>query len=411
MQEVWITGIGTIGSFGSGKQAFLEALLQNRLYASPYEGNLKVGHVARITEDILIPDIFADDRKSNLGLFAAQQAFEDAQLDTTQICSDDIAFFLGTGLSSITPHEIETDIYPHLTIHEHGHRYFNRVSMATSLSSELPSPKRHEPHRLTTFLQQRYGSSKSKVGTSFSACAAAAQGIAEGMRCIRRGQAQIAIVGGHDSMDHPMGLLSFDVLGALSSDFCRPFDIHRNGFMLGEGATILVLESKEHALKRGVEPLGKMIGAGTSVDAHKATAPHPQGEGAFLAMKRALHDAMISPDQIGYINAHGTGTPLGDIAESIAISRLFGKEQFTSSIKGAIGHTVAAAGAMEAAACILSLQNHILPGTVGFQNKDIACQVEVVADVLDQSPQKYLYALSNSFGFGGQNCSLIFGRV
>ena len=409
MNDVWVTGIGTVGSFGSGRESFLNALLENRFCADSYKGHLNVSHVARIPQSVSIPTVFEDDRKSNLGLYVAQQAIEDAGLNIEEIPPEDIAIFLGTGLSSITPDEIERDIYPHIEIDENGKSFFSRTSMAKSLSPNLPSPKRHLPQRLTSHLQRKYASPLSKCGTSFSACAAAAQAIAEGMRCLRRGQANVALVGGHDSMDHPMGLLSFDVLGALSSDFCRPFDIQRNGFMLGEGATILILETVEHAKKRGAQPLAKLVGAGTSVDAHKATAPHPDGEGAYLAMKRALRDAQISPSDIQYVNAHGTGTPLGDIAESKAVQRLFGAQQPTSSIKGAIGHTVAAAGAMEAAACILSLQNSFLPGTVGFENQDTACQVDVVSSVRRQS--HFSYALSNSFGFGGQNCSLIFQQL
>jgi 3-oxoacyl-[acyl-carrier-protein] synthase II len=283
--------------------------------------------------------------------------------------------------------------------------------MSQSLSPNLSAPKRHFPHRLTSFLQQKYGVPTSRCGTSFSACAAAAQAIVEGMRCLRRDEAQVAFVGGHDSMDHPMGLLSFDVLGALSSDQCRPFDIHRNGFMLGEGATILILETKKHAEKRGVSPIAKIVGAGTSVDAHKATAPHPQGQGAYLSMSRALNDSSLSPLDIGYVNAHGTGTPLGDVAESKAIAKLFGKNQPTSSIKGAIGHTVAAAGAMEAVACILSLQQGFIPGTVGFEQQDPSCPVDVITHVRQITNTTYQYSLSNSFGFGGQNCSLIFGTT
>ena len=173
MKEVWVTGIGTVGSFGSGRKAFVEALLQNRLYADDYCGQLKIGHVARIPKNIQIPNIFEDDRKSNLGLYAAQQAFADANLDKCQIPPEDIAFFLGTGLSSITPHEIETDIYPHIKSNPLEKSFFCRASMAKDLSEHLPSPKRHLPQRLTLYLQKKYGSQNSRNGTSFSACAAA----------------------------------------------------------------------------------------------------------------------------------------------------------------------------------------------------------------------------------------------
>ena len=203
-----------------------------------------------------------------------------------------------------------------------------------------------------------------------------------------------------------MGLLSFEVLGALSNSYCRPFDRERDGFMLGEGAAVLILEREQHARNRGVIPQALLLGAGTSIDSWNATAPHPEGLGAFLSMKRALKDAGLVPEQIDYINAHGTGTPLGDLAESKAVNRLFGNAQRCSSVKGAIGHTVAAAGALEAVCCILALKEQFLPGTVGLKNKDSECLVDVI---LKSEPAKLNTVLSNSFGFGGQNCSLILG--
>ena len=207
-------------------------------------------------------------------------------------------------------------------------------------------------------------------------------------------------------MDHPMGLLSFVVLGALSSEKCRPFDLHRSGFMLGEGSAVLILERAEHAQKRGKKPYARLVGAGSSIDAWNVTAPHPQGVGAELSMRRALRDAGLQKDDIDYINAHGTGTPLGDQAEAAAIARVFGSSVPVSSIKAAIGHCIAAAGAIEAVACIIALQKQFLPGTVGLEIED-AFDISVVKRGQSASIR---YVLSNSFGFGGQNCSLIFGR-
>ncbi|MEC7947449.1 MAG: hypothetical protein VX265_07745, partial [Myxococcota bacterium] len=180
------------------------------------------------------------------------------------------------------------------------------------------------------------------------------------------------------------------------------------GFMIGEGAAILVLESEDRARARGARVRARVHGAGTSADAWNVTAPHPDGAGAERAMRRALRDAGIGPDAVGYVNAHGTGTPLGDRAECAAIGRVFGAGVPVSSIKGAVGHTIAAAGAVEAAACIAAIEGGFLPGTVGLERRDpdldthtldapVAAEVELV--------------VSNSFGFGGQNCALVLGRA
>ena len=208
-------------------------------------------------------------------------------------------------------------------------------------------------------------------------------------------------------MLHPFGMLSFIVLGALSPTACRPFDRNRDGFVIGEGAAVLVLESAQRAQQRGVRAQARLLGAGTSADAYAATAPHPEGVGAERAMRRALRDAGIAPADVGYVNAHGTGTPLGDVAESKAVRRLLGDVP-TSSVKGAIGHTIAAAGVLEAAACIAGLQGGWLPGTAGLSDPDPLCEVNVVV-----SPRETAVdcMLSNSFGFGGQNAALVWGRA
>ena len=399
--QVWVTGIGVLSSAGVGKEALREALQEDRFCGQEAALPMSMSYIARIATPLKEEPFFVDDRKSVLALAAAEQAWNDAHLPHSKKLSSRRSFFMGTGLSSITPYELAEDLYPHLSgIH------FDRSAMGRDLSPNKAAPWRHQPDRLTHELRKRYGEGAGLEATSFSACAAAAQAIAEGLKVLRRNEADIAVVGGHDSMDHPMGLLSFEVLGALSNSFCRPFDRDRDGFMLGEGAAVLILERAEHAQKRGVDPQAVVLGAGTSIDAWNATAPHPQGRGAFLSMRRALKDAGLCSGQIDYINTHGTGTPLGDLAESKAVSKLFGSDQKCSSVKGAIGHTVAAAGALEAVCSILALQNQFLPGTVGLENQDPDCSVQVV---FKSERHKVRRILSNSFGFGGQNCSLILG--
>ncbi|MBM4368566.1 MAG: hypothetical protein FJ102_20285 [Deltaproteobacteria bacterium] len=250
-------------------------------------------------------------------------------------------------------------------------------------------------------LGTRLGATRAE--TNFSACAAAAQSIAAAARAVARGDVDVAYAGGHDSMLHPIGFLSFVVLGALSPTRGRPFDRARDGFLVGEGAAILQVEREDDARARGAPVLARLLGAGTSVDAYNVTAPHPEGRGAALAMQRALRDAGITAADVDYVNAHGTGTPVGDVAEALAIHEVLG-EVPVSSFKGALGHTIAAAGAVELAWCVRMMGEGMTFGTVGLDEVDPAIRVPVIARDLDRSPR---LMVSNSFGFGGQNCALV----
>ena len=394
--DIWVTGIGVVCSAGSSFVEVTQSILEHRLCAQPTGLSLPVPMWGICKDPIPFHEHFVDDRKSLLGLFAAEQAMNDAQNP-----KGPYSIFMGTGLSSITPAQLEEDLYPFV---KEGS--FDREAMARDLHRKTAAPARHDPHRFVRFLKQKYNAT-GPCGTNFSACAAASQAIAEGMRVLRRGDAKVAIVGGHDSMAHPMGMLSFVVLGALSPTRCRPFDVRRDGFMLGEGSAVLILERAEDAQKRGVTPYARLCGAGSSIDAWNVTAPHPKGAGAERSMLNALRDAGLHHTDIDYINAHGTGTPLGDIAESSAISRVFGSQTPVSSIKGALGHCIAAAGAIEAVVCIAALQKQFAPGTFGLEEEE-NFEINVVksAQLISIS-----YTLSNSFGFGGQNSSLIFGAI
>ena len=428
MRDVVITGCGVFTSAGATRQVLGAALRANQCCATKYPGELPISEVAVVPENVMYSAqecrlLFPDDRKCQLGLMAITDALSEslelphrsvpewlndkALASYFGLRSDQLALFVGTGLSSITPAEIECDLVPFLS-----GAAFDRAAMALDISQDFPlgsgtpriSPNRHLPSRFASVVSQLL-EIEGPVDSNFSACAAAAQAIAEGFRAVRRGQVEVAIVGGHDSMNHPMGLLSFQVLGALSPSRCRPFSANRDGFMLGEGASYFVIESAQHAQKRGATAIATVLGAGTSIDAWNATAPHPQGLGAEKAMRRALKDAGLTAADVSYVNAHGTGTPLGDAAESLAIKRVF-DDVPVSSIKGAIGHTIAAAGAVEAAACIDMIEQGYFAGSVGFDGENVlACNALAEPVFGDVS-----IVLSNSFGFGGQNCSLIFGR-
>lgn len=398
--EVVLTGIGLVSAAGEGYPALARALSEGRSCTTRVDGPLPVRQVAAAPEVALDAD-FPDDRKAWLAFRALELALADASLPASDP-DRRLAVFLGTGLSSVTPGELAEDAYPFLVDGR-----FDGGRMGGDLSQDRASPRRHLPGRVSEEVGKRLGAT-GPVATSFSACAASAQAIAEGLWTLRRGEADIAVVGGHDSMLHPLGLLSFIVLGALSPDTCRPFDRHRDGFVIGEAACLLVLERAEHAAARGARVRARLLGAGTSVDAWNPTAPHPEGAGAERAMRAALRDAGVGPAEVDYVNAHATGTPVGDLAEARAAARLFGDRVPISSIKGAIGHTIAAAGAVEAAGCVAALEQGFLPGTAGLQEVDPDCPVPVLSAPLRRAPR---VVVSNSFGFGGQNASLVLARA
>jgi 3-oxoacyl-[acyl-carrier-protein] synthase II len=385
-RPVVITGVGIRCAAGHAP------VVPSRCYAAPDPDAeaLGVPRVARVTGVGEHP-LFADDRKGSLAWAAARDAMVGAP-------DGRVGVWLGTGLSSLTPDELERDLYPHLA----GDR-FDRIGLARDLDPTHPAPRRHQPERVTQQIAAAYGAMVAE--TSFSACAAAAMSIAEAARAVARGDVDVALGGGHDAMIHPIGLMSFVVLGALSTTVARPFDRRRDGFLIGEGAAVLRFETEASARARGARVLARWLGAGTSVDAYNVTAPHPEGHGAALAMRRALEDAGIAAGDVDYVNAHGTGTPVGDRAEALAVRRVLGDVP-VSSFKGAVGHTVAAAGAVELALCLACFRDGITPGTVGLEEPDPECPANVLLADVPRTPK---IILSNSFGFGGQNCALVIG--
>ncbi len=253
--------------------------------------------------------------------------------------------------------------------------------------------------------------------TLTTACAASAHAVGEAYRYLQRGDADVMVTGGTESSILPFCVAGFSAMKALSNrnhdpvGACRPFDRDRDGFVIGEGATVLVLETLEHALARDAEILGEILGYGASADAHHITAPPPDGQGGAHSMANALRDAGLAPADIDYINAHGTGTPVGDVAEARAINSVFGEAAATipvSATKAVTGHLLGAAGALESAVCLMSIRHNMIPATANLANPDEECTLDHVAG----APRKaeVNLALTNSFGFGGQNATLIWGR-
>jgi 3-oxoacyl-[acyl-carrier-protein] synthase II len=250
-----------------------------------------------------------------------------------------------------------------------------------------------------------------------TACAASSQAIGEATEIIRRGDAEVMMSGGAHSMIHAFGLTGFNLLTALSThnenpqEASRPFDKNRDGFVLGEGAGILLLEELEHAKKRGAKIYAEVAGYGSTADAYRVTDIHPEGRGATACIKMALKDAGLNTDQLDYINAHGTSTKVNDQVETFACKKSLGNDARStpvSSIKSMMGHLIAAAGSVEAIACLKAIENNVLPPTINYETADPDCDL----DYIPNEPRETLVTncLSNSFGFGGQNISLIFSE-
>lgn len=250
-----------------------------------------------------------------------------------------------------------------------------------------------------------------------TACAASSQAIGEAVELIRHNDADLMLSGGSHSMIHPLGVTGFNLLTALSTHneepakASRPFDLHRDGFVLGEGSGMLVLEELEHARKRKATIYAEITGYGTTADSFRVTDSHPEGRGAIACIRMAIQDSGLAPTDIGYINAHGTSTKVNDSVETVAIKKVFGDGAYTvpiSSSKSMLGHLIAAAGAVELITCVLAMQHGVLPPTINYDTPDPECDLDYIPNVARE--KRVQHVLSNSFGFGGQNISLIVSR-
>ncbi len=250
-----------------------------------------------------------------------------------------------------------------------------------------------------------------------TACAASSQAVGEATEIIRRGDAEAMISGGTHSMIHPFGVTGFNLLTALSTrndepqKASRPFDRLRDGFVLGEGAAMVVLEELEHAKRRGAHIYGEILGYGSTADAYRITDIHPDGRGAIACMRMALRDAKLEPNRIHYVNAHGTSTAVNDRVETVACKEVFGpdaRQTPVSSTKSMMGHLIAAAGVTELIVCLMAIRDNVLPPTINYENPDPGCDLDYIPNVAREA--RCDVALNNSFGFGGQNITLIVGR-
>jgi 3-oxoacyl-[acyl-carrier-protein] synthase II len=290
-----------------------------------------------------------------------------------------------------------------------GQDYYRQAISAPHCQRGQPARVLHyQAQRQALDLADAFGFS-GPVTLIANACASGANAIGHGWELIRCGRAERVLAGGYDALSQ-LVFAGFDSLQALSPTCCRPFDARRDGLAIGEGAAVLTLETLEHAERRGAQILGEIIGYGAATDAHHLTQPHPQGDAAFTTMTAACQVAGVTPEQIGYVNAHGTGTPLNDFAEAAAINRWAGKYAAkipVSSTKSSIGHLLGAAGAVEVAVCLMTLREQWLPPTSTLESPDPLCAFPIVKK---PAAARLEYALTNSFGFGGANASIVLRR-
>ncbi len=400
MRRVVVTGLGPVTPIGIGIESLVDGLCCSRngvgpithfdasTYPSRFAAEVKGVSPRAILGDEAGEALLAD-RKVALAVLAARLAVVDAFWEP-RLPRKFALLSLGVGL--------EVLLLDHL-VEDPGGEHFLRVP--------LDRAPREVSRRFLTL---------GPIVTHVSACVAGSQAIGHAFRAIRRGEFDLALAGGTDSMINPMGLGGFSLLSALSTrnerTACRPFDRRRDGLVLGEGAAVLVLEEREHALRRGAHIHAEILGYGTTLDAHHVTAPPQDGEGAARAIRAALRDARVAPEAIDYVNAHGTSTPQNDPAETKAIKAALGaraREIPVSSTKSQIGHTISAAGAIEAVVTVLALERGIVPPTINLEEPDAECDLDHVPGTAREA--KLRVALSNSFGFGGQNAILVLGSA
>ncbi len=329
------------------------------------------------------------DRAAKLLLFAAVEAWEQSAL----VARGNMPIVLGTTSGGMTL----------------GEAYFRQAITQ-------PKDHRNQPVRVMHYQAQRQGldlqdafGCVGPITIIANACASGANAVGHAFELIRRGQAERVLTGGYDGLSQ-LVFAGFDSLQALSTTTCRPFDARRDGLALGEGAAFFTLETFESAERRGARILAELVGYGAATDAHHLTQPHPNGDAALASMKAACANAGVTPEQIDYVNAHGTGTPLNDSAEAAAITRWAGaraSKLAVSSTKASVGHLLGAAGAVEIGVCMMALQGQWLPPTTTIEQADPACGFPVVRVPVNARVE---YALTNSFGFGGANASVILRR-
>ncbi|MFN7038751.1 MAG: beta-ketoacyl-ACP synthase II [Alphaproteobacteria bacterium] len=418
MRRVVITGLGLITPLASTVESTWEKLINGqsairkitRFDASDLKCQIAGEILDSNFEDGFNPDLYVDSKEQRrmdkfitYGIAAAVQAIEDSGWKPNNDYDAEMTgVLIGSGIGGLPSIEAGS-----ILLNDQGPRKISPFFIPGSLINLVSGN-----------VSIKYGY-KGPNHAVVTACSTGAHAIGDAARLIMLGDANVMVAGGTESALSKIGVAGFDSAKALATNFnespekgSRPWDRDRDGFVMGEGAGIVVLEEYEHAKKRGAKIYAELIGYGLTGDAYHITAPHPTGDGAFRAMKMALNRANISPEKIDYINAHGTSTPLGDVLELEAVKRLFGADNTKismSSTKSSIGHLLGAAGSVEAIFSILAMNRSIIPPTINLENPIEEATIDLVPNKAKEKQVNYV--LSNSFGFGGTNASLIFSKV
>ncbi|MEQ8756430.1 MAG: beta-ketoacyl-ACP synthase II [Coleofasciculus sp. G1-WW12-02] len=409
LKRVVVTGLGAITPIGNTVAEYWDGLLSGRNGISTITRFDPSRHACRIAGEVkgFNPHDYMDrkeakrmDRFAQFGVAASKQAIADAKFVINELNAEQVGVVIGTGVGGLKVLEDQQEVY--LTRGPDRCSPFMIPMMIANMAAGLTAI---------------HTGAKGPNTSTVSACASGAHGVGDAFRLIQRGYAQAMICGGTEAAVTPLSVAGFASAKALSTrnddpeHACRPFDRDRDGFVMGEGAGILLLEELEHALSRGAHIYAEMVGYGMTCDAYHMTSPVPGGEGAIRAMQLALKDAGLPPEAVSYINAHGTSTPVNDPTETTAIKKALGDHAYkiaVSSTKSMTGHLLGGSGGIESVASVLAVTHDQIPPTINLENPDPDCDLDYVPN---QSRQQVVdVALSNSFGFGGHNVTLVFKK-
>jgi 3-oxoacyl-[acyl-carrier-protein] synthase II len=418
--------LGVVAPNGIGKEAFWAACLRGKSAVGPIRSFDASGHAVKVAAEVpdfdIAPLLPASQRKSvkimsramRFAVAGAVLGVQDAGLDLERENPERIGVVMGTGLVPIDLPEVAPALVE--ACDETGRLQTRRLGERGGQSIFPLWILKYLPNMVAAHISLALNA-QGPNSTITTACAAGTQAVGEAFRLIARDDADVVLAGGADSRIDPLLMLAYTALGALSQadrppeEISRPFDGGRDGFVLGEGAGVLVLEELERARKRNATIYAEILGLGSSFDAYSITKPEPDARGAARAIESALREAHVDPHDVNYINAHGTSTRLNDIMETRAVKRVFGEGARAlplSSIKSMVGHLIGAAGAVEALALALTLHSGVLPPTINQTQPDPQCDLDYVANCARELPART--AVSTSFGFGGQNAALVMRR-
>ena len=424
-RRVVITGMGAVTPLGHNVAEMYAALIEGRSGVGPirnfdastfpttFAAEVKNFDLERLTG---LPDAWQNcGVNTRFALAAAKQALADAGLLEREGDRSEIGIYLGSGEGS---HEFEPLMLSMARAASPDGFRCDPAGFCREALRLLDGPREQELEMHTTagHLAEAFDLQGPNF-TCLTACAASSQAMGEAAEMIRHGDADVMLSGGAHSMIHPLGVTGFNLLTALSTRnddprrASRPFDLHRDGFVLGEGAGMVVLEELERAKRRGATVYAELTGYGTTADAFRITDSHDEGRGAIACVKQALADAGLRPQDVGYVNAHGTSTQVNDRVETLALKKVFGEWAYkvpVSSSKSMFGHLIAAAGVVEAIICVMTLRRGVLPPTINYETPDPECDLDYVPNAARE--KRVDHVLSNSFGFGGQNIALVLSR-